>query len=139
MRLALVPPDTRPPTRRFPLGLAQSAGLDVLTPPGAALNHLNEPGDLDLLQRWLLERAPRLGAPDPFDLGARRPEAERLLDDLLEPLARALWREHFADGAFELRWSAPSLAWPRLFTGVFPFYVARKEGVAGGPSDDRAG
>jgi len=61
--------------------------------------------------------------PSPFDLGAQREEAERLIGERLEPLARDLWERHFAHLGFELAWRAPKLAWPRLFTGVFPFEV----------------
>ena len=65
----------------------------------------------------------RLGRPSPFDLGGLQREAEELIDALLEPLARALWQEHFAATGYRLHWAAPTLAWPRLFTGVFPFRV----------------
>lgn len=64
-----------------------------------------------------------MGEPSPFDLGARRAEAERLIDDALEPKARDLWERHFAATGLRLVWHPATLAWPRLFTGVFPFEV----------------
>ncbi len=65
----------------------------------------------------------RLERPDPFDIGSQQREAEELMDELLRPLALELWRRHFADTGFRLVWEKPRLAWPRLFTGVFPFRV----------------
>lgn len=62
-------------------------------------------------------------APSPFDLGARRAEAEGRIDALLEPRARALWERHFAATGMQLTWRPAKLAWPRLFTGVFPLEV----------------
>ncbi len=64
-----------------------------------------------------------LGDVSPFDLGARHGEAERLLGELIEPKARALWDAHFAGTGFGLEWHPPTLPWPRLFTGRFPFRV----------------
>lgn len=66
-----------------------------------------------------------LGDPNPFDLGAQQAEAERQLSERLEPLALGLWQKHFATTGLTLNWQKPSLAWPRLFTGVFPFEVHR--------------
>ena len=70
----------------------------------------------------------RLENLDLFDLGAQQAEAEQLIGEYLEPRARDLWETHFAGTGFELAWAAPKLAWPRLFTGVFPFRVVRKAG-----------
>ena len=64
-----------------------------------------------------------LGEVSPFDLGARHAEAERLLGELLEPRARALWDAHFVKTGHTLTWHPPTLPWPRLFTGRFPFRV----------------
>ncbi|HEX7022084.1 MAG TPA: DUF4127 family protein [Trueperaceae bacterium] len=61
--------------------------------------------------------------PSPYDLGPQRAMAERLIGELLTPRAEALWQEHFAGHGYRLDWQAPGLAWPRLFTGVFPFRV----------------
>lgn len=55
MKLLLVPPDTRPPTIQFPKRLAEAVGLEVVVPPDEALNNLNQPGNLEALQAWLLE------------------------------------------------------------------------------------
>ncbi|WP_425144816.1 DUF4127 family protein [Deinococcus sp.] len=61
------------------------------------------------------------GPPGPYDLGELRPRAEALLRQHLPPLARQLWQTHFAPHiAATLHLGEPSLAWPRLFTGVFP-------------------
>jgi len=62
-----------------------------------------------------------LGNPSPFDLGAQHAEAEKLLNALIEPKARALWDAHFARTGHTLEWHPPTLPWPRLFTGRFPF------------------
>ena len=70
----------------------------------------------------------RLENPDLFDLGAQQAEAERLIGEYLEPRARDLWETHFVGTEFELAWAAPKLAWPRLFTGVFPFQVVKESG-----------
>ena len=67
------------------------------------------------------EVARALGDPSPFDLGARLGEAEALVDARLRPQAEALWQRHFAASGFTLEWQPARLAWPRLFTGVFPF------------------
>lgn len=64
-----------------------------------------------------------LGHPSPFDLGGQHAEAERLLGELIEPRARALWDAHFAHAGHTLKWRPPTLPWPRLFTGRFPFRV----------------
>ena len=65
-----------------------------------------------------------LGEVSPFDLGARHAEAERLLGELIEPKTRALWDKHFAETGYTLTWHPPTLPWPRLFTGRFPFTVS---------------
>lgn len=67
--------------------------------------------------------AEQLDDPNPIDLGAQVEEAEHLLDKMIEPLARAFWNRHFAHEPMKLIWNRPYLAWPRLFTGVFPFHV----------------
>ena len=64
-----------------------------------------------------------LGHPSPFDLGTQHAEAEKKLNDLLEPRARALWEAHFAGTGHGLEWHPPTLPWPRLFTARFPFTV----------------
>ena len=61
--------------------------------------------------------------PSPFDLGPQREEAEELMGLFMEPLALELWEKHFSGLGLNLTWEAPRLAWPRLFTGVFPFRV----------------
>ncbi len=64
-----------------------------------------------------------LGNPSPFDLDEQHAEAEVLLNMLLEPRARALWDAHYAGTGYGLEWHPPTLPWPRLFTGRFPFKV----------------
>lgn len=64
-----------------------------------------------------------LGNIDRYDLGDTTPEAERLIDEKLTPLAHDLWQEQFASTGLRFDWRAATLAWPRLFTGVFPFTV----------------
>jgi hypothetical protein len=62
---------------------------------------------------------------DPFDLGGEKARAEKMIAEKLEPMAQEFWQKHFASEKLELRWEKPSLAWPRLFTGVFPFRVEK--------------
>ena len=57
MTLLLVPPDARPPTLAFPQSLALAVGLGVRVPPSDALNKINEPGDTEVLRKWLLDNA----------------------------------------------------------------------------------
>ena len=65
----------------------------------------------------------QLHSPSPFDLGAQAKEAEHLIDKFIKPSALELWEKHFAEEGLKLVWKPPTLAWPRLFTGVFPFTV----------------
>jgi hypothetical protein len=62
---------------------------------------------------------------DPFDLGEQQTRAEEMIAEKIEPLARQFWQQHFASDYLDLIWEQPSLAWPRLFTGVFPFRVEK--------------
>jgi hypothetical protein len=62
---------------------------------------------------------------NPFDLGEEKARAEKLIAEKMEPLARAFWQNHFAPSKYNLIWQEPSLAWPRLFTGVFPFRIEK--------------
>lgn len=84
-----------------------------------------------LVDDWLYQGRVRaevreaLGNPSPFDLGDLRGRAETEIDARLRPLALDLWARHFAPtlpGA-TLELGRASLAWPRLFTGVFPLRV----------------
>ena len=68
-----------------------------------------------------------LGDPSPYDLGDRWGEAEVLVDAHVRPLAEDLWRRHFAGRGLVLDWHPARLAWPRLFTGVFPFTVRQED------------
>ena len=65
----------------------------------------------------------QLHNPSPFDLGGQLEEAEYLVGRFMKPLVRELWEKHFSEEGLNLTWKTPSLAWPRLFTGVFPFEV----------------
>jgi len=67
--------------------------------------------------------AGELDGANPFDLGAQTAEAEHLVEEKMRPLAQAFWNKHFAQEDVDLVWERSSLAWPRLFTGVFPFSV----------------
>ncbi len=60
---------------------------------------------------------------DAWDLGEQQLGAEVRIDALLKPKAEALWQAHFAASGLHLKWQDSKLAWPRLFTGVFPFEV----------------
>lgn len=61
--------------------------------------------------------------PSPYDLGEQRAAAEATLRDLITPRIQALWHTHFAGRGLELHPGEAHLAWPRLFTGVFPLRV----------------
>jgi Protein of unknown function (DUF4127) len=74
-----------------------------------------------LYQTFVREEVRRSLHADPFDLGEKRSEAERQIAERMEPLAQAVWQKHFAATGYGLEWGQPSLVWPRLFTGVFPF------------------
>ncbi len=62
---------------------------------------------------------------DSFDLGKKKDKAEKMIAEKLELLALEFWQKHFASEQLSLHWEKPSLAWPRLFTGVFPFRVEK--------------
>lgn len=66
--------------------------------------------------------------PNPFDLGDLKYGAELHINQRLTPLAQELWQKHFAPSlpGIKLEWSRPRLAWPRLFTGVFPLKLVRE-------------
>lgn len=64
--------------------------------------------------------------PDIWNLAEQQSQAEMLINQKLEPLAKQLWLEQFANEKLELVWKDAYLAWPRLFTGVFPFEVHGK-------------
>ncbi len=63
---------------------------------------------------------------NPFALGEKKARAEQMMAESIEPLALAFWQKHFASETYRLVWEKPSLAWPRLFTGVFPFAVKKE-------------
>jgi hypothetical protein len=86
-----------------------------------------------LLDDWLYQSIVRgqvrdklsadIGQPvSPFDLGDLQWGAELEINRRIEPLAKDLFERHFAPNlpGIELEWNRPRLAWPRLFTGVFP-------------------
>lgn len=56
--MLLVPPDTRPPTLVFPIAVARATHTPLLTPPAAALNSGNQPGDFAALKDWLEHHTP---------------------------------------------------------------------------------
>lgn len=60
--------------------------------------------------------------PSPFDLGPLQTQAEAQIAQHILPLIHNLWTTHFAPHlpGLELELGHPHLAWPRLFTGVFP-------------------
>ena len=62
---------------------------------------------------------------DPFDLGKEKARAETMIAERVKPLALEFWQKHFFSEGMGLRWEKPSLAWPRLFTGVFPLRVEK--------------
>ncbi|TSA87830.1 DUF4127 family protein [Deinococcus detaillensis] len=66
----------------------------------------------------------KLDAPSPYDLGGQRAEAEAELQSIITSQIWALWERHFAGSGLKLDVGAAHLAWPRLFTGVFPLTVS---------------
>ncbi|MER3483508.1 MAG: hypothetical protein C4332_10560 [Meiothermus sp.] len=68
--------------------------------------------------------------PDPFDLGDFAWGAELHLQQRISPLAQGLWQTHFAPSlpGVSLELGRAKLAWPRLFTGVFPLKLVRDGG-----------
>jgi Protein of unknown function (DUF4127) len=81
-----------------------------------------------LVDDWLYQTVVRgqvrsaLNNPSPFDLGDQRETAEQEIEARIKPLALELFDQHFAPRlpGVNLHWHGSSLAWPRLFTGVFP-------------------
>ncbi|BDP42618.1 hypothetical protein DAETH_25870 [Deinococcus aetherius] len=65
----------------------------------------------------------RLPGADPFDLGHHLPLAQALVAESMMPLMQSLWDQHFAHTGYRLEPEEPYLAWPRLFTGVFPLLL----------------
>ncbi|MEF2277637.1 DUF4127 family protein [Deinococcus sp. YIM 134068] len=65
----------------------------------------------------------RLDNPSPFDLGEQRETAEAYLQEIIMPRIHDLWNAHFSREDLHLEVGTPHLAWPRLFTGVFPLRV----------------
>ncbi len=59
--------------------------------------------------------------PSPFDLGELKPIAEAEIEKRIQPLALELYTQYFAERLenTSLVWHGSSLAWSRLFTGVF--------------------
>jgi hypothetical protein len=86
-----------------------------------------------LVDDWLYQGRVRgevrqaLENPSPFDLGELRSTAEAEIAARITPLAQALFERHFAPHLpnVTLEWGKPHLAWPRLFTGVFPLKFKR--------------
>ncbi len=80
----------------------------------------------DYLYQTLIRKEVSLNLQaDPFDLGEKKHGAEQMISGKIEPLAKQFWEKHFSVSGYTLEWQEPSLAWPRLFTGVFPFRVKK--------------
>jgi Protein of unknown function (DUF4127) len=86
-----------------------------------------------LVDDWLYQTVVRsevrvkLENPSPFELGELKPVAEAEITARITPLAQELFVTHFAPHlpGIRLEWGQPSLAWSRLFTGVFPLEFVR--------------
>jgi hypothetical protein len=70
-----------------------------------------------------------LGSPSPYDLGEARADAEAKLQELITPRIQAVWDRHWGNSGLELDIGQAHLAWPRLFTGVFPLSVSDSGGT----------
>jgi len=66
-----------------------------------------------------------LERPSIYDLGHLKARAESEVEARMKPAALELWNRHFAlhYPNLKLEWNGSYLAWPRLFTGVFPLEV----------------
>lgn len=88
-----------------------------------------------LVDDWLYQGRVRaevrevLAHPSPFDLGDLKPRTEAEIEARISPLIHDLWITHFAPRLPGVRFERgpASLAWPRLFTGVFPLRLVRGE------------
>ncbi|GAA4009463.1 DUF4127 family protein [Deinococcus rubellus] len=69
----------------------------------------------------------RLHQPSPYDLGEQRAVAEQHLQQLITPMIENLWARQFSGSGLELSVGKAHLAWPRLFTGVFPLDVSESK------------
>ncbi|WP_161881502.1 DUF4127 family protein [Deinococcus alpinitundrae] len=69
----------------------------------------------------------RLHQPSPYDLGEQRATAEEHLQQIITPMIGDLWARHFADEGLALSVGVAHLAWPRLFTGVFPLDISESQ------------
>jgi hypothetical protein len=86
-----------------------------------------------LVDDWLYQTIVRsqvrekLKNPNPFELGDLKPIAEAEITARITPLVQDLFDKHFAPHlpGIRLEWGQPSLAWSRLFTGVFPLEFKR--------------
>jgi hypothetical protein len=86
-----------------------------------------------LVDDWLYQGRVRgevrevLENPSPFDLGPLRNQAESEMATRITPLVQDLFDQHFSPHlpGVRLEWGRPHLAWPRLFTGVFPLAFKR--------------
>ncbi|PZA06282.1 MULTISPECIES: DUF4127 family protein [unclassified Meiothermus] len=114
------------------LGSAIASGVCSLygsDPLALAEAHLSR-----LVDDWLYQGRVRgevreaLGDPSPFDLGELKPRAEALVEARMAPLVEELWAWHFAPRlpGVRLERGPARLAWPRLFTGVFPLRLVRE-------------
>ncbi|MBI5812700.1 MAG: DUF4127 family protein [Meiothermus silvanus] len=107
-------------------GVCSLRGGDLLARAEATLSRL--------VDDWLYQGRVRgevreaLGNPSPFDLGELKPRAEALIEARMAPLIQELWVRHFAPRlpGVRLERGPARLAWPRLFTGVFPLRLVRE-------------
>jgi hypothetical protein len=112
------------------LGSALAGGL-------AALGSADLPRLEALFSRltddWLYQSVVRpqlvraLSNPDPYHLGEQLGQATQRLQTLMPPMVQELWQAQFAPfyPGIALEMGQPSLAWPRLFTGVFPLKLVK--------------
>ncbi len=116
------------------LGSAIAAGVCALQCTNPIL--LAEANFARLVDDWLYQARVRgevrelLHNPSPFDLGELKTVAETEIEKRMRPLATELFAKHFAPHlpGVNLEWSGASLAWPRLFTGVFKFRFVTTKG-----------
>ncbi|KPJ69385.1 hypothetical protein AMJ44_03880 [candidate division WOR-1 bacterium DG_54_3] len=61
-KLALIPLDDRPCNLKFPVKIGKIAGAEIVTPPRQAIGKYLQPGNPQMLAKWLKDIAPQVDA-----------------------------------------------------------------------------
>ena len=107
--------------------LAIQRGLSMLYPASTISAHVSASPNHQTGRSFALGYRCDVSLPYVFgvelDPRALSEQDERQLAERMGPRIQALWERHFAGGGLLLSAGTPRLAWPRLFTGVFPLRV----------------